>query len=122
MRGLTLLLLLASPAGAFDGQRAGDILFDTPEALADRLSGQMLEFFDGSKSRYGADGRYGYTYIDGGQVWGGTWRTEQDSQVCVEFDNGSSRCDRLVGAQGRLVLIIADGTRFPIRNREALGK
>ena len=89
-------------------------MFDAA-GLDAHLSGQVMEFYDGSKSRYDADHRYGYTYTDDGPVWAGEWRTEADSRVCVDFDNGSSRCDHIVLDGARTVLIIADGTRFPVR-------
>ncbi|MXQ08528.1 hypothetical protein GQ651_11790 [Alphaproteobacteria bacterium GH1-50] len=116
MRRFAILALALMPviAQAQDGARPGDRTFQS-EALAARLSGQVIEYFDGSKSRYAADRRYGYTYTDDGPVWAGTWRTEGESRVCVAFDNGSARCDRMVENAGRLVLIIADGTRFPVR-------
>ena len=113
---LALLVLTAVPAQAEDGRLAGDEPFEAA-ALASRLSGQIVEFFDGSKSRYGTGGDYGYTYTDAGPVWSGDWRTEEGSRVCVDFDNGSARCDRFVRSGERVVLITSDGTRFPVRNR-----
>lgn len=86
------------------------------------LSGQVIEFFDGSKSRYDVDGSYGYTYTDDGPVWRGRYETFDDSRVCVDFDNGSARCDLFVQDGQRLVLITADGTRFPVRNRSVATK
>ena len=111
------LLFSAVPCAlaAQDGARAGDLAFGADD-LAARLSGQVIEYFDGSKSRYEADRRYGYTYTDDGPVWAGVWSTGAGSEVCVAFDNGSARCDRMVENAGRLVLIIADGTRFPVRS------
>ena len=80
------------------------------------LSGQIVEFFDGSKSRYSADGLYGYTYNDGGPVWRGTYLFQDDSQVCVAFENGSARCDTFVRDGTTVTLITTDGLRFPVRN------
>ncbi len=115
MRLALLLSLIAAPALAQDGVRPSDTVLTQAE-MADLISGQQLEFFDGSKSRYGDDGRYGYTYTDDGPVWSGTYQVFDDSQVCVDFDNGSQRCDQLVKDGDRVVLIIEDGTRFPVRN------
>ena len=112
---LALHFCLIIAATAATAQRSGDTMLSN-EALQDLLSGRVLEFFDGSKSRYGADGRYGYTYTDDGPVWTGDWRMEDGSRICVEFDNGSARCDMIVMDGERPVLIIEDGTRFPIRN------
>lgn len=85
--------------------------------MSELLSGQIIEFFDGSKSRYATNGQYAYTYTDDGPEWTGTYRVADDSLVCVDFDNGSSRCDRFVRDGARVVLIIENGTRFPVRNR-----
>lgn len=115
LRFLFVLLLIPIPVVAQEGVRPTDAKLSQAEMI-DLLSGQMVEFFDGSKSRYGADGRYAYTYTDDGPSWTGTFRMEDDSVVCVDFDNGTSRCDRFVRAGERVVLIIEDGTRFPVRN------
>ena len=110
-----LALSFAAPAFAQDGLRDSDQVLSASE-MSDLLSGQMIEFYDGSKSRYEADGRYSYTYTDDGPEWTGDYTLSDDSTVCVDFDNGSSRCDRVVMAGANPVLIIEDGTRFPVRN------
>lgn len=115
MRSLIILFLLALPVHAQDGVRASDTVLTAPE-LSAILSGQLVEFFDGSKSRYETDGRYAYTYTDAGPEWTGLYRVEDGSRVCVDFDNGSERCDRFVKDGDRLVLVIENGTRFPVRN------
>ncbi|MDJ0639881.1 MAG: hypothetical protein QNJ20_13690 [Paracoccaceae bacterium] len=120
MRLALFLSLFALPAMAQDGLRASDQLLDAAE-MGELLNGQMIEFFDGSKSRYATDGRYAYTYTDDGPEWKGQYQVFDDSLVCVDFDNGSQRCDRLVRAGERLVLVIEDGTRFPVRNRTVYG-
>ena len=113
---VTLVALsLATPAAAQEGVRDEDRLLQ-PAEMTELLMGAVLEFFDGSKSTYGSDGSYGYTYTDDGPVWGGVYRVAGPSEVCVDFDNGSARCDLLVDDGSRMVLIIADGTRFPVRN------
>ena len=71
------LILVATAAAA---QRAGDVTL-SGEDLRAFLAGRVVEFFDGSKSRYSGDGRYGYTYTDDGPVWSGAWRTEDGSRV-----------------------------------------
>ncbi len=102
-------------AVAQEGLRSSDATFNESE-LSDLLQGNVIEFYDGSKSTYSADGTYGYTYTDDGPVWSGKYRFQQDSKVCVDFDNGSARCDIFVKNEGRIILIIDDGTRFPVRN------
>ena len=113
LAALLLLLLLALPAAAQTGLRATDTRF-TGTGLADALSGNTVEFFDGSLATYRADARYEYRYAPGDPVWRGTWEADA-SEVCVAFDNGTSRCDTFVRAGGRLVLVIARGDRFPVR-------
>lgn len=116
MRGLGLGLVLACAAtGALaQGVRDGDTLFET-DGLAARLSGMMVEFFDGSRAYYGAAGAYEYRYTPEDPPFIGTYET-RDSMVCVTFENGADRCDTFVEGGGRLVLIIEDGTRFPVRS------
>jgi len=113
MRLAALLLLLALPAAAQTGLRDTDTRF-TGTGLADALSGNTARFFDGSLATYNADSSYEYRYAPGDPVWRGTWEAA-GSEVCVAFDNGTSRCDTFVRAGGRLVLVIARGDRFPVR-------
>lgn len=112
---LILATLIATPLFAQEGIRAGDTLLARAD-MQTLLQGRVVEFFDGSKSRYAADGSYAYTYTDDGPAWTGQYRLLDDSLVCVDFDNGSSRCDRFVRSGERVILIIEDGTRFPVRN------
>lgn len=116
MRLALVLSVLALPALAQQGLRESDTVLDR-DAMQALLSGQVIEFFDGSKSRYNTDGTYGYTYTDGGPVWSGHYEVFGESRVCVEFENGSARCDFIVQAGETMVLITLDGTRFPVRNR-----
>ncbi len=112
-----LLFLIFAPFAAFaqEGIRTTDTVLTGPE-MSELLSGRLVEFFDGSKSRYSTDGSYAYTYTDEGPAWTGTYTVADDSVVCVDFDNGSTRCDRFVRDGERVVLVIEDGTRFPVRN------
>jgi len=116
MRFLLALILLSTPAWAQDGIRASDQILDRA-AMSDLLSGHIVEFHDGSKSSYAPDGTYGYTYTDDGPVWSGQYEVQSDSRVCVNFDNGSRRCDQFVKDGERVILVTEDGLRFPIRNR-----
>ena len=118
MRKLSFIsfgILVALPSFAQDGVRSSDTIL-TRDQMTALLTGQLVEFFDGSKSSYSADGIYDYTYTDGGPVWSGQFEVFDDSLVCVDFDNGSTRCDRFVKDGDRVVLITEDGTRFPVRN------
>lgn len=121
MRLVCLLSLVAFPALAQEGIRDSDTLLDATE-MAGLLSGQVIEFYDGSKSSYAADGTYGYTYTDDGPVWSGRYLLFNQSKVCVDFDNGSRRCDIFVRDGERVVLVTEDGLRFPVRNRSVYQK
>ncbi|MEM9341840.1 MAG: hypothetical protein AAGA87_02225 [Pseudomonadota bacterium] len=112
---LVLLFALISPAAAAQGVRDTDARLTASEIEA-KLAGRVLEFFDGSKARYRADGGYAYTYTDEGPPFQGTYSARDEGEVCVVFDNGFDRCDTYVLSGDRLVLIIADGTRFPVRS------
>ncbi len=109
---LAALCLAALPAQA--QQRAGDEPF-SQAGLADALSGQVMQFFDDSTATYRADATYAYRYTAEGDDWTGRWTTNDASQVCIDFDNGSARCDTIVRAGDRLVMIIDNGDRFPVK-------
>jgi hypothetical protein len=109
-----LIALAAAPALA-DGHRTSDVILDKT-GMSALLSGKVVTFFDGSRSTYARDGSYGYTYTDDGPVWRGQYTLDQESRVCVIFENGESRCDMFVMDGERAVLITRDGTRFPVRN------
>lgn len=123
MKSILVLPFLFAAGAAFaqDGMRPTDLAFDR-SGLSDLLSGQVIEFFDGSKSTYRDGGRYEYTYTDDGPVWAGAYRMAEGSAVCVDFDNGSERCDVFVKDGVRVVLITADGLRFPVRNITVAGE
>ncbi|MEP0563229.1 MAG: hypothetical protein ABJC64_02435, partial [Paracoccaceae bacterium] len=92
-----------------------DLILDQA-GMSTLLSGKIVTFFDGSKSTYAADGTYGYTYTDDGPIWRGDYTLEDNSRVCVVFENGEQRCDMFVIDGERAILITRDGTRFPVRN------
>ncbi|MBU2941262.1 hypothetical protein Q8W25_11505 [Shimia thalassica] len=118
MMKLTLtLVLLAGPSFAEEWKmRDGDHLFSASE-LKERLIQSDLVFYDEGRSVYGADGSYSYTY-GGGGTWEGRFEAQDDSIVCVTFVTGSTRCDRIVENDGRLVVLTVEGERFPVRPSE----
>jgi hypothetical protein len=93
--------------------RDSDTLLSQSDLQA-RLAGRTLVFFDGGSSAYKRDGTYQWTYAGGGD-WHGMWRAEAGSVVCVDFITEVTRCDRIVENNGRLVVLTADGQRFPVR-------
>ena len=108
-------LLIAGPASA-EGYdlRAGDTQL-TATALEVRLRGQIVTFYDDGASEYYDDDRYTYTYANDGGTAYGYWRIAEDGAVCVDFVNGFARCDIYVMNDGRLMLLDAGGSRFPVR-------
>lgn len=114
-----IALLIASPAAAQEFPLPqGDARFERA-ALIERLSGQILTFYDNGKSRYYEDGRYSYTYFgDPRESAGGYWTVTDEGVVCVEFITGHARCDLYVQNGARLVLIDAKGDRYPVRPEE----
>ena len=115
MRLALFIALAATPALSQEGFRTSDRKLEIAETRT-LLAGQVVEFHDGSKSRFGEDGLYQYTYTDDGPIWRGEYTVPDESLVCVDFGNGSSRCDLYVHDGTRIVLITADGLRFPVRN------
>ena len=114
-----MMVLTALPVLAQPGLRDDDRVYGRAE-LREMLSGHAVEFFDGSVSRYRADGAYSYKYTETDRPWLGVYEVLDGGRVCVDYANGSRRCDTFVGDGARLVLIIDDGTRFPVRERRAL--
>lgn len=118
MRAAIFLTLMSTSAMA-QGLRASDTELDLA-GLTEALTGQAIEFYDGSKSYYFSGGSYMYTYVDGGEEWTGTYTLAPQGKVCVQLELSGSRCDTYVLTGDRLVLIIEDGTRFPARARVAM--
>ncbi|CUH82844.1 hypothetical protein [Thalassovita mediterranea] len=111
--------LMAGPILAQDQvwpDRDSDTLLSQSD-LQDRLTGRTLVFFDGGTSAYKRDGTYQWTYAGGGD-WHGMWRTMEGSVVCVDFITEVTRCDRIVESSDRLVVLTADGQRFPVKTTE----
>jgi len=115
MRSLTLILIFsASFASAQAGFRDTDSRLSKAQ-LTEMLVGQELEFFTNGFASYFADGRYDYRYEADGERVPGVYEFTEESSVCMVFDNGFERCDYLVQAGERLVMIIENGERYPVR-------
>jgi hypothetical protein len=115
MRLALLLILMATPAPAQEWfMRDGDVLFSEAE-LATRLMGNTITFYDDGEARYFRDERYSYTYGNNGGTARGQYKIFADSTVCIDFDNGFSRCDLFVLNAFRLIMATTGGSRFPIR-------
>ena len=83
------------------------------------VTGQRLVFYDDATARFADDGKYAYTYEDGG-TWLGLYETMTDSSICITFVTGVTRYDLYVRADERLVLVTAESMRFPIKHIEHL--
>ena len=112
------IITLASPTLAAEWKtRIDDTRLNAAE-LTHKLSGQTLTYFDGGTSAFQTDGRYAYTYGEGG-TWLGHYVIGTDSTACVTFVTGVSRCDLYVVNNDRLTVITEDGMRFPIKSVDA---
>ncbi len=116
---LALIALVAvsiqTSAVAAQGVQDDDARFSA-SGLSDAIAGQTLEFFDGSLASYADSAAYEYRYRPDEPPFVGKWRATDESEVCVTFNNGFSRCDVIVRSGDRLVLITEDGLRFPVRS------
>ncbi len=110
---LALVLSLLPAMAAAWAMREGDEPL-SKEALRAALVGQVLTFYDDGKSRFYDDGRYSYTYGQGGIAYG-HYALNGDGTACIGFVNGARRCDLYVRNGDRLVLITEAGDRFPVR-------
>lgn len=114
---LCLASILPSTASSTEWQlRTGDAPLSVAELEA--LPGTYFRFYDDGEAFFGTEGAYAYTYAPangGGTAWG-SYRISADGGVCVDFVNGAQRCDLYVRNGARLMLITAEGERYPIRN------
>lgn len=104
---------MAQAQTAYD-LRSNDARF-SQDAMTERLSGQVVTFYDDGQSEYYVDGRYTYTYGGEGGTAYGYWQVREDGAVCIEFVNGFGRCDLFVMDGARMVLLDERGDRFPVR-------
>ncbi len=120
MRYLLGFLVLTNMATAQTalGVRDSDTLL-APAALTTVLSGNIVRFHDGGFATFGPDGQYAYAYDSGDQIWRGVYEVREDSLVCVDFDNGFSRCDTYIKDGERLILITDSGDRYPAKSIDA---
>ena len=120
MRILAVILMFSAFAvRAQEGIRDTDSRLSKVE-MTEMLVGQVLEFYTNGFASYYADGRYDYRYEADGERVLGAYEIMDDSSVCMIFDNGFERCDYLVQAGERLVMIIANGERYPVRAKTAI--
>ncbi len=113
IRFLALSLFCAAPAVAADWNlRPWDEEMTRDQVVA-RVVGFDVLFMDGGVASYRKDGRYAYTY-QGGRAFEGGYLVQDDGSICVDFDNGTQRCDLYVLHGDRLVMLSENGRRFPV--------
>ncbi len=117
-----LIMSLAAPALAQEWDtRDGDARL-TPGQADARLRGQLLTFFDDGQAHFYEDGRYTYAYDEGAGGYAYGWfDVAEGGVICIDYVNGSSRCDLYVESAGRLLMIDAEGNRFPVRSERDAG-
>ncbi|SIQ73087.1 hypothetical protein [Bosea sp. TND4EK4] len=94
-------VLCTSPALASDKPVA-------KSELQKLVSGNTMRVGSSSAS-YGADGKYSF---NGGSL--GRYRVDT-GRICVDFDSGQARCDKIVKDAGNYYLINAQGQRYQFR-------
>ncbi|WP_377848863.1 hypothetical protein [Bosea sp. UC22_33] len=102
----TVMLAATALISLFDAANAQDK--PVPKAELQKLIAGRTITAGGSLS-FGADGRYSY---NGGSP--GTYRVD-NGRICVDFDNGRARCDKIVKDAGNYYLITAKGDRFQFK-------
>ncbi|MCE8007310.1 hypothetical protein [Aestuariivita sp.] len=111
----SVFVLAASGATAQDWNlRDSDAVLGAAE-MAMIADGGSLTYYDDGVSLFSAGGAYSYTYADGGGTAFGQFRIEEGGQICIDYRNGFARCDMYVRNNGRLVLLTADGERYPVK-------
>ena len=82
------------------------------ERLRDLLAGKTGAFTDGNVAEYHPDGRY-IVKVPGGRSEGGKWIAAGD-RLCIDFDSGRSRCDRVYSDAQGYYIVNDRGTKFRV--------
>lgn len=82
------------------------------DELKTLISGKNVRFSDGSGvATYKADGKYEFFNMNAGATIRGKWSVNGD-RVCVDFDNGQSRCDQYIKEGGSMYLKNSRGNKI----------
>jgi|GEM_PF-2723423 len=73
-------------------------------AIANHIAGKQF-WLPGGVASFARNGAYSF-----GGLFTGKWRVTQRS-ICIAFDSGARRCDKVVGNGKELVLVDSSGTR-----------
>lgn len=104
---LTLCLLLAvSPV------LSAESYYNTA-SLKKLIQGKVVRLHNGGVIAYKRNGTYNFKTK--GQNYPGKWRVTRN-RVCVDFPNGSNRCDRYVKDGGTIYFENANGGRYKVRS------
>ena len=100
-------IALVEPARADRSASAEDR--PVPARILSRLVTGRHVLIGQDEAVYGRDGSYSFAGAHQGRYRIGAGR------ICVDFESGQARCDRVVQDAGRFYLITAQGRRFPFR-------
>jgi hypothetical protein len=109
-------LFMVNPAGqrfAFQPQGSAATAAATPASSTPIPDGELLQIIQGrtvtsgrAQLAYGADGSYTYNGRNPGHY------RVANGQICVDFNNGGSRCDTIVREGNQLFMVNRAGQRF----------
>lgn len=85
------------------------------DELLQLISGKTVGLGIGGSSIYGTDGRYKFMFGDG-RVNEGNYYVG-DGTICVRFDNGHARCDKIEKVGTAYFLTDHKGEQFPFEPR-----
>jgi hypothetical protein len=90
----------------------------TAEEIAAAFIGNTVDFAGGGVATYGADGRYMYRLVTPYDNEKSTGRYSiRPSTICIQFDDGFSRCDTIYVDNGRYTLVNKENTEFRLSVR-----
>jgi len=101
---IAFLLVVGFGTSALAGQLSRDELLQL-------ISGKTVGLGIGGSSIYGPDGRYKFVFGDG-RVNEGNYYVA-DGTICVRFDNGHARCDRIEKVGTAYFMTDHKGDQFP---------
>jgi hypothetical protein len=107
--------LFVTSALADPHPKTTDKLIEKDE-LSAFLAGTEIAFYDAGRATYWADGTYAYRYGPDKRAHIGRYEIVGNSEVCVTYPHGASRCDLIVKSGARYVLITKRNERFPIKD------
>ena len=109
---VVVMTLTFTTANAFDWNIKNGDQRVTGKQVKSMVFGKIVKFKDGSKEHYKANGTY--VFQDNSKTYPPVdYKFFKDGKRCMYFDGGGRRCDMYVMNNGKLVLINAQGKRYP---------